>query len=112
VLTPVYRGNLNDTDQAFLRTEIKAYTANADYIKDSWDSIKDYTSSDTRWTDSTATKLSPRGYASLNNMIQDLKYNLGTALVYKRTDKQAIRLANLLQPRKKQMDYKFQMAKA
>jgi hypothetical protein len=69
ILTPVYRGDLNDIDQSYLRSEIKSgsYSTAPDCIKDSWDGIKDtYTA---LFTDN---KLNNIGYYVLNEYVMQI----------------------------------------
>jgi hypothetical protein len=62
----------NGTDQSDLQAAIAtgAYTTTPDYIKDSYDNIKDYATTSDRWTDSTATQLSQRDMPSSEGLLE------------------------------------------
>jgi hypothetical protein len=93
VLTPVYRGDLNDTDQLNLRAEFNTssgYTAGNVYKKDSWDMLN--TNTTDRFNDD-LTELSPKGFRFLGNLIKVIIEN---EVVYDHNAaRQGLRLAGL-----------------
>jgi predicted nucleic acid-binding Zn-ribbon protein len=87
VLSPVYRGDLNDNDQIILRDRVidtTFYTNDAkpapDYARDSYTNIK--STQDDRFIDpTTKTELSSMGYFAINASLKNIMNNIGSALV-------------------------------
>ncbi|MDR1893109.1 MAG: SGNH/GDSL hydrolase family protein [Spirochaetales bacterium] len=107
VLTPVYRGNLNSNDQMYLRggldqTSNPAYGSTPpDFVKDSWDSIKN-TSSDVFENDGQS--LTGKGYNFIRAMITTIVNDSSMAKAMPK-DKGAIHLASALNPQQHGYDY-------
>jgi hypothetical protein len=110
VLTPVYRGDLNDNDQLNLRSNIKnttAYSSAPDFIKDSWDVITSVDISDPEvYKDSK--NLAGGGYFAFSYLMQELMTNMpAPAVTRAHANHSDIRLASIQQPLpKNKIDYK------
>jgi lysophospholipase L1-like esterase len=86
VLSPVYRGDLNDTDQTRLRDRTTSdgyYTSDGtpapDYIVDSFGSIN--LANGDRFGNTEKTELSTKGYNSIRAQLQNIITGLGSPLV-------------------------------